>query len=85
MGRLLELAYEAMREIETARGSTKPPVRTAQIIELRQHYDRLARRCNWPMPQSWDADRPTILGDADNALVCLRSLTTDPPADPAEP
>ena len=45
--------------------------------EVRDLYARLAKRWGYPMPQSWNEDLPAIKADADNALICLRSLVAD--------
>lgn len=42
--------------------------------EVRDLYGTLAARNDYPMPAAWEADRPAIAADADNALTCLRGL-----------
>lgn len=48
----------------------------AQEAEAKQLYDRLAAAHGWP-PEVWESDREAILGDAENALRCLRHLCAE--------
>jgi hypothetical protein len=48
-----------------------------QRAEVAYLYKRLAQHWGWPLPETFIADRETIKGDIESALVCLRALVAD--------
>ena len=45
--------------------------------EMQQLYGRLAKHWGWPLPDTWLADRETIVSNIGEALVCLRALVAE--------
>ena len=48
-----------------------------QKAEVKVLYGKLAKRWNWPLPETWLADREAVVRDIDNALPCLRLLVSE--------
>ena len=48
-----------------------------QKTELAGLYRRLAAHWGWPLPETWLADRHTVMANFDDALICLRGLVAE--------